>query len=355
MKFLFGGVLLLVSFAASGAVDVENSLSESFSISAYIDARFNQYGGYNAVPSREFSIRRAGIEAEADITGNLKAGIKIEMNPGSIFLKDALVEWEPFSAVQGRFGQFRRAALLGGDISTWNLPLFDRPLVYDLREDLTYSGRDIGADLEITVPEIRGIELTGIAGVFNGDKRGDIREDNELLFSLRGTAEIIPAGIIIGGSAVSHRLGMATSTEPDGYISSARQTAFSGDISVEHDFSSWYSASLYAEYSRGDNWEYAEVIAGQEPPAFSGMWAALTTSYHPWNISSIRKVSLTVGYDELKENTDLDLLQKRISLIGAVYPTENTRFRFGGIRHTADGLYTNDEYTDLILEASLRF
>jgi hypothetical protein len=354
MKFLFITVLIISSLTASAAVDVENSLSQAFSINGYVDARFVQFGEYNAVPSRGFSIRRAGIETEADITANFKADVKIEMSPDNIFLKDALVEWNPFDFARGRFGQFRRATLLGGELSTWNLPLMDRPLVYDLREDLAYCGRDLGADLEIALPVFHGVQMTGTAGVFNGDKRGDERTDSELLYSFRGVADILPAGVSLGCSAISHRLGEANSLEPDGYTSSARLFAFSGDISIEHDFSNWYGASLMAEYSTGDNWEYSDVLAGEDPPSFSGLWGSLTASYHPWNVHAIRTVSLTIGYDELKENTDLDMLHRKTSVIGAVYPTENLRLRFGGIRNTIDGLFADDEYTDLLLEASVR-
>ena len=341
-----------ISFAA---IDVENPVCEEFTLEGYLDARYEEFGGYNAVPSREFSIRRAGMETAARITGNLQAELKLEFRPNEIFLKDALVEWEPLGSARGRFGLFRRATLLGGDLSTWDLPLFERPLVYELREDLTYSGRDLGFDARIQLPVSNVLELRGTAGVFNGDARAEEREDSELLYSFRGTAEILPADLTLGLSAVSHRKGMADQTEPDGYISSARLFAFSGDLSFEHEFNNWYGAEIYAELSTGDNWELSEVLAGEDPPRFLGYWGAVTFNYHPWNVQTIRTVSISLGFDEAKPDTDLDWMDRRISIMGAVYPTENTRIRFGGVKNTVEEFNSSEDYTDIVLEAGFRF
>ena len=353
MKFTLCALFCVaVSLAA---IDVENPVCEEFLLGGYLDARYEEFGGYNAVPSREFSIRRAGLESAAQITGNLQAELKLEFRPDEIFLKDALVEWEPLGSARGRFGLFRRATLLGGDLSTWDLPLFERPLVYELREDLTYSGRDLGFDARFQFPVFNLFELEGIAGVFNGDARAEERVDSELLYSFRGTAEILPADLTLGLSAVSHRKGMADQTEPDGYISSDRLFAFSGDISFEHEFSNWYDAQVYGEFSTGDNWELGDVLAGEDPPRFIGYWGAVTFSYHPWTVQTIRTISISLGYDEAKVDTDLDWMERKISVIGAVYPTENTRIRFGGIRNTVENFNVSDDYTNIVLEAGFRF
>ena len=349
---------LCLTLTASGAVDVENPICDQFRLQGYLDLRYTEFGDYNTVPSREFSIVRSGLEASASLTGNLNAELKVEFRPDELFLKNALVEWSPFPFACGRAGQFRRETLLGGNLSTWDLPLFERPLVYELREELTYGGRDIGMDVEVEFPLGNSIELQGTAGVFNGDERGVDREDNELLYSFRGSAEIIPAGVVIGGSAVAHRQGQADQAEIEGYISSDRLFAFSGDISFEHSFSNWYSLDLFAEYSTGDNWTWCDPIAGEEPPQFNGMWGALSLNYNPWNIPSIHRISLSAGYDRIEENADYsNLYHEKLSLIAAVYPIKNIRFRFGGVRNSVEDFSSAEvqKYTDIIAEAGFRF
>ncbi len=347
--------LFLAVLAASAAVDVENPVCEGFTLEGYLDARYQEYGAYNQVPSREFSIRRAGLEAKAEITGNLEAELKLEFRPDEMFLKDAFLQWDPLSGIQGRFGLFRGETILGGELSTWELPFYERPLVYDLREDLTYSTRDLGLDVELELPQMGFLQLAGTAGIFNGDERGDVRSDNELLYSFRGTAEIIPANMTLGLSAVSHRMGMADQSVPSGYRSSERLMAFSGDLSFHHSFSNWYDGTIYAEASTGDNWNLCDVLAGEDPPRFLGYWGGLTFNYHPWTVQTIRTISLSLGYDHLEQDTEMDWKEKRVSLIASVYPTENTRVRFGGVRTTMETLLSSDEYTDIILEAGLRF
>ncbi len=345
-------------FFASGAIadiNVENPLSEEFLIGGYLDLKYVQYGEYNAVPSREFSLSRGGLEAEASLSDIFTAEIKVEIRPDRIFLKDAFLQWEPLNFAEARFGQFKRETLLGESLSSWDFPMLDRPLSADLREDLTYGGRDLGIDVAITLPEISGVEMKGIAGVFNGEENGDQKEDNELVYSFRGTAEILSSGLTLGGSAVSQRLGTIDQSVPEGYTPSGRLTAFSGDVSIEHSFSNWYSGSLYGEYTTGDNWEFCDVFAGETPPKFRGIWGAVTISYHPWRVQSIRTLSLTLGFDEVRQDTEIGNFHRRISVLALVYPRENIRLRFGGIRNTVTEILADIEYTDLVAEAALRF
>jgi len=348
-------VLMLLLAGISSGVDVENSLSEKFDLGGYIDAGFTQWGFYNAVPSREFSIRRAGIELGASVTQTVEADIQIELQTDAVFLKDAFLTFLPCSRLEMRFGQFKRQTLLGGMLSSWKLPMFDRPLLYDFCENLTYAGRDIGVDVELDLPAVKGIELSGIAGFFNGDERGEERTDSEFLYSFRGQMEVPSFGLTLGGSAVSHRLGQETSSVPEGYSVSARQNSFSADVSVDYEVSNWYEFSLSAEAATGDNWSLADVVAGNTAPSFLGFWGALTGFYHPWNVRGIKTVSLSVCYDQLTHNTDLDTRETTVSLIGSVYPTDNIRFRFGGEKHNIDGILSDSFYTDYIFEAGLNF
>lgn len=359
MKALILAVVLFSFQTASGAIDVENSICEQFRLQGYLDLRYTEFGNYNTVPSREFDLVRSGLEASAALSGTLDAELKVEFRPGEVFLKNALVEWNPLSFARGRAGQFRRETLLGGNLSTWDLPMFERPLVYELREELTYGGRDIGMDVEIELPVGSAVELQGAAGVFNGDERGVEKEDNELLYSFRGTAEILPADVVLGGSVVAHRQGRVDSESIEGYISGERLFAFSADVAYEHSFSNWYTVNLFGEYSAGDNWTWLDdPVSGEDPPQFQGVWGALTANYTPWNISSIHKISLSVAYDRLEENTEFDqLYHRKISFIAAVYPLENIRIRFGGVRNSV-GTYASadaEEYTDIIAEAGFRF
>lgn len=349
-------LLLLVTRGAVADIDVENSLSEKFEISGYIDGGFTEWGEYNAIPSREFSIRRSGFELNAEFVETLKAELKIEIRPDDIFLKDAVIRWDPVSWSRARVGQFKRETLLGGAISSWDLNMFDRPLVYDLCENLTYAGRDIGFDLRVDLPSFSGIELRGTAGVFNGDERAKERVDNEMLYTFRGEIKIPSIDLILGASAASHRQGKED-PDPSGYAVSARQNAFSADISLDYEISNWYDLSLAAEMSTGDNWSYSyiDVIAGEEAPGFAGFWGTLTAFYHPWNVKGIETISLSISYDKLTENTDLNSERSRMSIIGAVYPSDNIRLRFGGVRNTVLDDPEDDRYTDFIAEVGLRF
>ena len=131
-----------------------------------MDGGFTEWGAYNAIPSREFSIRRSGFGLDAEIVETLKAELKIEVRPDDLFLKDAVILWDPVSWTRARAGQFKRETLLGGNISSWDLSMFERPLVYDLCENLTYAGRDIGFDLRVDLPRLSIFEIRGTAGVF---------------------------------------------------------------------------------------------------------------------------------------------------------------------------------------------
>ncbi len=72
-------------------------------------------------------------------------------------------------------------------------------------------------------------------------------------------------------------------------------------------------------------------------------------------MQSIRTLSLTVGFDEVRQDTDIDNFQRRISILASIYPNENIRLRFGGIRNTVSEILAEVEYTDLVAEAALRF
>lgn len=348
-------VFLVAAQVALADIDVENSLSEQFKISGYIDAGFTQWGAYNAVPSREFRIQRSGFELNAEFVESLKAEIKIETRPDELFLKDALVRWDPSSWARVRIGQFKRETLLGGSISSWDLSMFERPLVYDLCENLTYAGRDIGIDLRIDAPRFKGIELRGTAGMYNGDERSEKRFDNEFLYTFRGEIRIPSIDLILGASVASHRQGEPNPAEPSGYSVSARQNAFSADISLDYEISNWYDVSLASEISKGDNWSEVNVIAGEETPGFVGIWGTFTAFYHPWNVRGIDTISLSVSYDKLRPDTDQSGEYSRISIIGSVYPGDNIRLRFGGIRNIIPGILEDEKYTDFIAEIGLRF
>ncbi|MEA3266563.1 MAG: hypothetical protein U9P42_06415 [Candidatus Fermentibacteria bacterium] len=352
-------VVLLAAQVSTADIDVENNLSEKFKISGYIDARFTGWGLYNTIPSREFSIRRSGCEINARFTEAVEAELKIEARPDELFLKNAVISWDPADWARIRGGQFKRETLLGGELSTWSLNMFERPLVYDLCENLTYAGRDMGLDLRVDIPAFSGMELRGTAGVFNGDERGDQREDNELLYTMRGEILFPSIDLTLGASAATHRQGESDPVEPSGYSLSARQNAFAADISIDYEISNWYDITAAAEAVTGDNWDEVNVIAGEEAPSFTGLWGSLTASYHPWNVQGIKTVSLAVSYDTVTPNTDWDSEDSRVSVIGAIYPSNNIRLRFGGVMNknsmVVAGIPVEENYTDFIVEAGIRF
>ena len=357
MRTLISIILLLGLNSAAEAVDVENQLCDRFRLSGYLDFRYSQYGEENTVPSQEFAVERSGLKTLVDLSSNFQAELKIEYNPEEVFLKNAFLEWSPSDFTDFRAGQFRKETILGGELSTWNLPLFDRPLVHEFREDLTYDGRDIGVDAEIEIPLGTDIELNANLGVFNGNERGTEKDDNELLFSFRGETRIIPADLTLGASLVSHRLGESDSEELYGYITTERIQAFSIDAVWEQPLNNSYQLDMFAEYTSGDNWSEFDPYLVEDFPRFSGIWTAAVLNYTPWNISSIHKISLCLGYDRLSENTDSEDSHGQLSFIASVYPVDNIRFRFGGVRNTIKSysLTENLNYTDILAEVSMRF
>ncbi len=348
-------VVLLVVLTALANIDVENELSEKFTISGYLNAGFSELGAYNAVPSREFSVSRSGFELNAELTETLSAEMKLELRPDEFFLKDACFRWDPAEWTRIRLGQFKSETLLGGSMGFWNLNMFDRPLVYNLSENLTYAGRDIGVDFRVDLPAFSIFELRGSAGVYNGDERAEERTDNELLYTFRGELAIPEIDLTLGAAAATHRQGIEDLNQTSGYSLSSRQTALSAGIELDYEISNWYDISIAAEASKGDNWEEVDVIVGEEAPEFRGYWAVLTAFYHPWDVQGIRTISVSAGYDKLQPNTDLESEDYRISVIGAIYPSENVRFRFGGVRNSVANYYNDDMYTDYMIEVGLKF
>lgn len=348
-------VVFLATQLATANIDVKNNLSEKFKISGYIDAGFTEWGAYNTIPSREFSIRRSGFRFNAELMETMKSEIKIEVRPDELFLKNVLVSWAPVDWSRTRIGQFKRETLLGGKLSSWDLNMLERPLVYDLCENLTYAGRDQGFDIRVDLLPLKGLELRGTAGVFNGDERGEEREDNELLYTFRGEIKIPALDVKIGASAASHRQGIRNQEETSGYSLSARQNMLSADFSVDYKISNWYDISVAAEVTTGNNWALVDVIAGEEAPRFKGMWGSFTSAYHPLQVKGIKTISLTGSYDYLAASTDLDSRHTKLSIIGAVYPAKNIRFRFGGIKNSISGTLANDDYTDIMAEIGFRF
>jgi len=348
-------VVIVISFSAFADIDVENNNSETFKISGYFDGSFAEWGDYNIVPSREFFVRRAGLEVNADLTELFSTEIKLETRPDEIFLKDVFVAWTPHQDITARFGQFKKENLLAGAISTWNLNMFDRPQIYTFCEDLTFSGRDLGTDLSLELPQFHGMEFSGTAGVFNGEERADERENNELLYNFRGKIDIPAANLALGASVVSHREGIANSTVTSGYTSSARQNAMSADIEFTYKFSNWYEFDLTAEYATGDNWKQVDVIAGENAPSYQAYWATASVTYKPWNIYGINAISLSVTLDKLVENTDLDYCSKHTSVIASIYPTEDFRFRFGAVSKDINDGQIEANYTNYFTEIGLRF
>ncbi len=348
-------VVIVVSFSAFADIDVENNNSESFKISGYFDGSFAEWGDYNVIPSRDFFVRRAGLEVNADLTELFSTEIKVETRPDEIFLKDVFIAWTPHKNVTARFGQFKKENLLSGSISTWNLNMFDRPQIYTFCENLTYSGRDLGTDISLELPQFYGMEFSGIAGVFNGEERADQHEDNELLYTLRGEIEIPTANLTLGTSVVSHREGIEDSSIPAGYSSSARQIALSADFDFTYELSNWYEFDLTAEYATGDNWKQVDVIAGENAPSYQAYWATASVTYKPWNVSGINAISLSVTLDKLIENTDYDYRSQNLSVVTTVYPTDDLRLRFGAISKDFTAFMEEDNYTDYIAEIGIRF
>lgn len=341
MKFITGlcpGIIYALMLIASSSGAVE------FSGQAYI--RYSDWGHITAGPSSEFHIRRASITAETRILHNLSVELEVETRPDEAYLKDCIVAWSPWSSLEISLGRFKKPFCIGTTTSNRRLLSVERPLTHDLVSDLGYSGRSVGVMTVFRppLPFAPGIS----AGVFNGPGN-----DREKMYVLR--AEFEPLGdLTLGGSYSVLRLGEPNPMLPSGYIVSDRMGALSAHLRYRPDITDDIGVSIDGEYIRGDNWDSADVVYGESPPAFETRWLAATVELRLRDVPGIRSLEGGLAWSERKPEVHAESRSSALAPMLGVAVSRNSRVRLTAISRSLHGV-TTQEYTDYIAELMVRF
>lgn len=340
--------MILIAGQAAADIDVENGEAESFTISAYARVRYSEFGGPLTVPDRSFGIESAGLTADFKINSNFDGQIQIEAIPGEVFLKDCFLNWEPLPYAGLRAGHFKKPFCLNTLTSTWNLHSIDHSITDRRLEDLLYSGRDIGTELRLDP----GIDLVPelLLGVFNGSVEPE-NQDSELQYAAR-IEEDLPYGITLGLDATMLRFGEPDVESVSGYSVSPRQLAAGADLRVEADISGRLSMVLLGELVRGDNWEEADVVHGEDAPSFQTWWV---TGGGTWSTHTpaLEAVSASVCYASWKPDRSLSAREDELTVTLGFDTGSPVSVMIAAVRHLPENLPMEIERTDYLLEMAL--
>jgi hypothetical protein len=348
---LFAVLIFLFPCCVLAVIDVENSDAESFTLSCSVFARYSVYGERNVIPDEEFSIRRASLTAEFELSDALDGELQVETRPTEVYLKDCYLNWEPLAWAGVRVGQFKKPFCRGSMTSGWNLLTMDRSLMHQLVSDLRFSGRDLGVQFTLAPPGDLMPVITG--GIFNGAPIGTPKDNNEKQLAGRCTFTL-PWGIELSGGVSSVRLGEADPLEPSGYVFSTRQWCIGGDVCFSRNVTPDLEIRGEAEYIRGPNWSLVNIILGEEPPDFSGFRAACGGMFDLSSVPGLRSLEANMGYEMMKpDSTDAE--ETLLSPVIGVWFSPGIRVRAGAEIHSFSGMAGVENYTDYILEAAVRF
>jgi hypothetical protein len=346
--FRFLLVVFLVTTAAMADVDVENEEAESFTLSAYARIRYSEFGGALTIPDRSFGIESAGITADFEIVDNVEGQLQLETKPDDIFLKDCYLLWQPFDILEVQAGCFKKPFCLNSLTSTWDLQAIDHSITHRELSDLLYSGRDIGSAF-IFDPGITGLPEIYL-GIFNGSSDW-INQDNELQYTAR--AEFgLPLDITIGADFSTLRFGEENLQSTDGYIVSARQSAFGGDLEFETDLSKEFSLLFRSEFLRGDNWADADVIEGETAPGFQTWWCTAGVS---WKTDKpfVDNIAASFSLASWKPDRTVDRREDEITFTLTLDTGTPLTLRAAAISSRPHNVPFEDDHTDFVLEAAL--
>ena len=315
-------------------------------LSGQVYARYVNLGDVSWGPSSEFLIRRASLTAKAGVGSNIEAELEIEARTDEVYLKDCLVSWSPSEALELVVGNFKKPFCLATTMSNWNLLSVERTLLHHTASDLGYSGRSMGAMAEFSppMPLSPGLSL----GVFNGPG-----EDRERSYAATAVVEPFP-GLELGGGVSLLRLGEHDPMQPSGYVSSGLLSAFSGHFRFEHAFSGGTSLEVQGEYARGDNWEEADVVYGEIPPAFKSLWISGIARRRLRGVPGIRSLEGGLSWSGVEPGSDSDPGSEVLAPMLGVEITSSARLRFTLVNSSLKGS-GGDDHTDVIAELAVRF
>ncbi len=341
-------MVFLIAAAAMADVDVENDNAESFTLSAYARIRFSEFGGALVIPDRSFRIESAGITADFRITDDIDGQLQIETRPDDIYLKDCYLLWEPIDILAIRAGRFKKPFCLNTLTSTWNLLSIDHSITHSQLSDLLYSGRDVGS-VFIVDPDITGLPVLSL-GIFNGSPDG-INQNNEIQYV--GRAEFnIPLDITIGADLSVLRFGEESLSAVDGYICSARQTAFGGDLQFVNEFAKDLTLLIRSEFIRGDNWAEADVIHGDTAPGFQTWWCTAGITWETGK-PSLESISASVSIASWKADRETDSREDEMVFTISIDTGTPITIKAAAVNHRPHNILLEDNSTDYILEAAL--
>ncbi len=340
-------VFLITNFALAD-VDVENDRADSFTLSAYARIRFSEFGGALIIPDRSFGIESAGLTTDFDITGNIKGQLQLETRPDEIFLKDCYILWESFDFLEVQAGRFKKPFCLNTLTSARDLRAIDHSISHRELTDLLYSGRDIGSVFIIN-PDVTGLPELSL-GVFNGSPDW-INQDNEIQYVGRAEFEL-PLDITVGADFTSLRFGKENLEAVDGYICSARQTAYGGDIQFETEFAKDFSLLFRSEIVKGDNWADADVINGEIAPEFQTWWC---TGGIAWKTDkpALESISASLSMSSWKPDRSVDSREDELVFTLSIDTGTPVTVSAAIVNHRPHNIILEVDRTDYILEATL--
>ncbi len=341
-------LILIATSMAYADVDVENGRADSFTLSAYARVRLEQYGGALEIPDRSFSIESAGLTADFKIDNNLDGQLQIETTPEDIFVKDCYINWSPFDLIEVRAGRFKKPFCLNALLSRWDLQSIDHSIGKGELDDLLYSGRDIGTTVRVK-PEQQWLpEVT--LGLFNGSPDW-LNQDNEPQYVARFLFRL-PLDVDLGANLTSMRFGELDLSSASGYSVSARQIAFGGDLSFEADITKDVSLTARGELIRGDNWDMADVISGEDPPQFQTWWF---TGGVTWNTDkpSLQSVTLSASMSSWQPDRTDDSREDELTFTMSLDTGTPVTLNAAMVNHKPRNMMFQEDRTDYILEAAM--
>ncbi|OPL20102.1 MAG: hypothetical protein AVO35_01210 [Candidatus Aegiribacteria sp. MLS_C] len=339
---------LLAASVCVADVDVENGNAESFTLSAYLKVRFGQFGGSLEVPDRSFMVESAGLSADFRVTGNTEGQLQLETRPEDIYVKDCFIEWQPLNELGLTLGRFKKPFCLNTMLSRWDLQSIDHFAGDGELEDLLYSGRDIGAMIVVS-PGIDPLPEISL-GVFNGSPDFE-NQDNEVQYAVRALFRL-PMDIELGAGLTSLRFGETDLSSVEGYVVSSRQMAYGADLQFSRDLSGDFSMMMRGEYIRGDNWDLANVMAGDPAPDFQTWWCTAGITWLTWR-PSIRSITASVSYGSWKPDRNEASREDELTVTLELDTGSPFTVSAAAVSHRPSEMLFEEERMDYLLEAAV--
>ncbi len=341
-------LLALLAVSATAGTDLTSDNSLDLELEGYIYLRYTFYGEEAAIPDDAFSLRRAGIKTDFELSSDLSGQLQVETRTDEIYLKDCFAEWRPLEMADLTLGLFKVPFGLNTLTGSWDLYSPEHTEGDAELTDLRYAERDLGAMLTFGPTDFSELMLCAS----NGEGPSLEAADRELQYTARAAAEL-PEGVILGLNATRLRVGQEDPESIEGYECSAPQTAWGADADWSRPLGSRMLVGLTAEYLEADNWMQAEVIDGEEPPLLQDLWGRARLTWYPRSAGRLKRIDLSLLYERIDTGDGKGHRQVIMPAL-TVWPADTWRVRLAGMTHLTEAEF-DDDYTDITLEMGAVF